>query len=140
MKENISARAFLSTIAILVISSCNNQQKDKSTCQGQAVLEIVQDKKHNELSRKITLKCSGNCDGKPCDHDTVKYNPPQPDGLISKEFCGCKGDTMPRWCDVIVFTINSNGKIVPRADCTPFKTCPPPTTDTDSCFQVNRPQ
>jgi hypothetical protein len=136
MKQNIYAKLFISTVVLLLVSSCNDRGKDKVYCQGQVIRDIVQDKNHDEISRKFKLLCSGDCPNKnPCKIDTVTYDPPQANGLIMKEFCGCKGDTTPRWCDVILYTYNINGRIIQQADCTPYKTCP---IDTDSCIQQNR--
>jgi hypothetical protein len=136
MKQNISTKLLISTVVILLISSCKNREDDKVYCQGQVIREIVHDKDHDELSRTFELACSGECpDGQNCAIQTVPYDPPRADGLIKKEFCGCKGDTIPRFCDVILYTYRMNGRIIQQADCTPFDTCP---VKTDSCIQQNR--
>ena len=136
MKQYISIKLLLSTILIFLGSSCNDRENDKVYCQGQVVRDIIQDRNHDELSRTFRLFCSGNCTDKDsCKIDTVIYNPPLPNGMIRKEFCGCKGDTIPRWCDIILYTYQINGRIIQQADCTPFNTCP---NKTDSCIQQDR--
>jgi len=136
MKQNISTKLLISTAVFLLFSACNNREKDKVYCQGQVIRDIIHDKNHDELSRTFELVCSGDCpDKQKCQIQTVTYDPPGAGGLIKKEFCGCKGDTIPRWCDVILYTYQINGRTIQKADCIPFNTCP---NNSDSCIQQNR--
>ena len=125
----------LFSVALLVLSCKNNDKvPSKVYCQGWVVKVIEQNASHEELSRSFTLHCNGDCpDGKHCDSLFKNYDPAKPGGLIKEQWCGCKGDTMPMACDVVLRTFRTeDGRIIQQADCTPFNTCP---AKTDSCIQ-----
>jgi len=136
MKQNISVKLLAITAVLLISHSCNNREDDKVYCQGQVIRDIIQEKNHDEVSRTFEIACSGDCPNKkPCAIITVPYNPSLPNGLTKKQFCGCEGDTIPRWCEIILYTYQIGGRTVQQADCTPFNSCP---VKTDSCIQQNR--
>lgn len=136
MKYKVFIPQLLVCLSILFAAGCRGGGKGKVYCQTLIRREIVHDKNHEELSRKFQLLCGGHCPGKDsCVKITIAYNPPLPNGLIKKEWCGCEGDTIPQGCDVILYTYNSHGRIVQQADCTPLNSCP---IATDSCIQQNR--
>ncbi len=120
----------------LLVLSCDNKDKvlSKVYCQGFVVKMVEQDPSHEELSRNLALHCNGECPNrKPCEILSLVYNPAKAGGLIKEEWCGCKGDTAPLACDVVLKTYNINDRVIQQADCTSWNTCP---VKTDSCIQM----
>ena len=122
-------------LGFLLYPSCK-PAKDKVYCQGFVTREILHTPDHEEISRNFTLGCNGDCPNKEkCKTLEKVYDPPQPNGLKKVEWCGCQGDSVPVYCDVLLRTYISNGRIVMQADCTPSESCP---VKSDSCIQVNK--
>ncbi|HVI46458.1 MAG TPA: hypothetical protein VM802_16400 [Chitinophaga sp.] len=125
-------------VAVFMLSTpgCKQEDKTKAYCQTFIQREIIHNKNHEELAARYKLLCTGRCPGKDsCEKITITYNPPLPNGLAKKQWCGCRGDTMPPACDVILYTYNFGGRIVQQVDCTPPNTCP---VTSDSCIQQNK--
>lgn len=115
-------------LAACICCSCQEGNK-KGNCSGFVVKETVHNADHDQLSVKYTLYCDGECpDGVSCKKEKV-YNPPQPNGLVKIEWCGCSNE--PDACTIVLKTYNMNGRTIQQADCTAWTTCP----DGDSCVQ-----
>ena len=126
MKQLLAA--FLFALG-LIYSSCKDVPS-KVYCQGFVVKETVHTPNHEQISIKYTLYCNGKCPGGIDCKKEKTYNPPQQNGLIKMEWCGC--DSLPTSCDVVLKTFNSNGRIIQQADCTKWDSCP---VNSDSCIQ-----
>jgi hypothetical protein len=119
--------------ALLLLGVASFSCKDvpaKVYCQGFIVKETVHSADHEQLSVEYALHCNGECpNGVSCKKEKV-YDPPQANGLVKIEWCGCN-DT-PDACDIVLKTYNTGGREIKQADCTAWDTCP---TDADSCVQ-----
>ena len=126
---------FTLLLVLMFFLSCK-PAKDKVHCQGFVIREILHTPDHEEISRNFRLDCNGECPNKEkCKPLEKVYNPPVQNGLKKVEWCGCQGDSIPTYCDVLLRTYISNGRIVMQADCTPPESCP---IVSDSCTQINK--
>jgi hypothetical protein len=64
---------------------------------------------------------------------SVSYDPPKEGNIIKEEWCGCKGDALPVYCDIILQTLIVNGDTVMQADCSGAFTCP---VKSDTCLLI----
>lgn len=126
---------FLSCICILLVT-CKKKTNRPDTvfCQGFLIRTISASPTGEEMFSVYTWGCNGICpDGNFCEIISATYDPPKDGNIIKEEWCGCKGDALPDYCDIFLQTQIVNGDTLIKPFCTGAFNCP---VETDTCLLI----